>query len=52
MKKPTCCSQCVNKDGERYNIDKSIRMYQPHYDYGLVLKDFKRLDKLIEGMIE
>lgn len=37
-------------NGERYNIDKSIKMYQPHYDYGLVLKDFKNIDKLIKKL--
>ena len=36
---------------ERYNIDRRIAMYQPHYDYGLVLKDFKRLDYILKGLI-
>jgi len=38
--------------GEQVNLKEDIVTYQPHYNFGLVLKDFKKLDKILKRLNE
>jgi len=35
---------------ERTEIPKELIIYQPHYDFGLVLEDFKKIDKMLKEL--
>jgi len=37
---------------ERYNINEKVIKYQPNGDIGLVLNDFKKLDKLFRLLVD
>ncbi len=38
----------IGKDQKQ--LDNSIHIYQPDYNYGLVLKDFKNIDRILKGL--
>ena len=38
----------INKTGERYDLDSAIITYQPNYNFGLVLKDFKNIERILK----
>lgn len=37
--------------GEILNFNSNIKMYQPNWEFGLVKKDFKKIDKIMKGMM-
>lgn len=37
-----------NNVGERYDLDSTIITYQPNYNFGLVLKDFKNIERILK----
>jgi predicted PilT family ATPase len=37
--------------GEDVRLNANIVKYQPHSSYGLVLKDFKNIDKILKGTV-
>jgi len=40
----------IDDEADHYNVPKDFKIIQPYYEYGLVKKDFRNLERIINGI--